>query len=297
MKLFFFLAILSCLIYSCGGGKENASKVDEVPKINNISSSKIDTFRNIVVLLDLSSRVRLPNQDKKDIAILQHILQVFESEQRVYGFQISKDKLDVKVALQDGAITQPFDFGDDLTIDMTVNQMNKPNFDVEKSKFTDGVIKLYQQAISGPTTGADIWNFFDDKLKVCIKNNQNNEYFKNKIIIISDGYLEFDTKIANSRPKGTYFDPKYRLLRNKNNWSEQLKSMKIALSPCGKFNNVEVLMLEVAPFNPVVNVNELQIIQTIWENWFSAMNIKSQILQTEDNSDNLKETISKFISK
>ena len=63
----------------------------------NENFEKTDTFTNTIILLDLSSRVRLPNQDRKDIAILQQIVDVFEANQRVYGFQISRDKLDIKI--------------------------------------------------------------------------------------------------------------------------------------------------------------------------------------------------------
>lgn len=301
MKLVFsYPVIFFCilLLHSCNSSN-NKNEMTHLIEQPNENFEKTDTFTNTIILLDLSSRVRLPNQDRKDIAILQQIVDVFEANQRVYGFQISRDKLDIKIAFQNNAITQPFDFGDDLTIDMSTPhlQMNKPNFDVEKSKFTDAVTKLYQQAVKGPTTGSDIWNFFDDKLMACLINGDSSTFFKNKVIILTDGYLEFDNEIAKLRPKGTYFDPKYRLLRNKTNWQEQMKAMKINLKPCKKFENVEVLMLEVTPFNSVINVNELQVIQTIWENWFSAMNINSKIIETEDNSLNLKTIITNFLSK
>lgn len=279
------ILFILCFYIGCDSGNQ-----DCVPP----PPPTIDTFKNVVILLDLSSRVRLPNQDKKDIAILQHIIAAFEQEQRQYGFQISEDKLDVKIALQDGAITQPFNFGDDLTIDMSVNQMNKPNFDTKKKSFLVAATQMYSQATKGPTTGADIWNFFDDRLSSCLKNEKK---FKNKIIILTDGYLEFDSKIANSRPKDTYFNPNYKLLRNKDNWQALFKTMKLGLRPCKKFDNTEVLMLEISPTKPVLYTNEYQILEKIWSSWFSDMNIPSQMVQTDGNTQNLKPVIQNFISK
>lgn len=258
---------------------------------------KLDTFRNVIVLLDLSSRIKLPYQDAKDKAILKNLVEVFEGFQRIYGFQISKDKLDVKIAFQQEAVTQPFEFGDDLTIDMSVPQMNKPNFDVKKSKFIDAVDRLYNRAIEGKTTGADIWNFFNSQLKYYLKNPDDRYFYKNKVIILTDGYLEFDKSISSRREKGTYFDPRYRLLRNKRDWEELFDTYNIKLRPCGTFDNVEVLMLEIVPYNQVQYNNEFQIIEKIWVSWFKDMKINATLHLSEDNVENLKFVLDSFLRK
>lgn len=292
--------IIVCLfcwaaILGCSGGKQGQDR--NIAEASSSESLKIDTFRNVIVLLDLSSRVNLLHQADKDKAILSQILAVFQECQMLYGFQISQDKLDIKIALQEDAITQPFEFGDDLTIDMTAKQMNKPNFDVEKQKFLLGVSKLYEQAVAGPTTGADIWNFFDDHLQTYLKKSEKGTVFKNKVIILTDGYLEFDGKIMNLRPKGTFFDARYKRLRNKKNWDKQFETMNLALTPCRTFENTEVLMLEIAPYNPVEYTNEYQIIEKFWLTWFGDMKIKSYLRQTQDNPQNLTQVIKTFLNE
>lgn len=290
------LTFCSCLLIigltSCSDEKQT-----NVGQKKPETTVKVDTFRNVIVLIDLSSRVNLPYQDAKDRAILKQLVEVFQNSQRKYGFQISKDKLDVKIAFQQGAVTQPFEFGDDLTIDMTAPQMNKPNFDVKKSKFIDAVDKLYNQAVKSKTTGADIWNFFNSHISNYIKKPDKKYVYKNKVIILTDGYLEFDRSISSPRQKGTYFDPRYRLLRNKPNWSELFDSYNIKLKPCGTFENTEVLMLEVVPYNAIQYSNEFQILEKIWLSWFKDMKINATLRLSEDNSENLKYVLNSFLEK
>lgn len=287
MRQLAFLAII-CLTISCGGG---GTQTTETTTTNSTTTS--EKFNNITVLLDLSSRVNLPNQVSKDTQIVKSILNAFEVLQRKYAFMASKDKLNITLAYQNSSVYDVYKIGNTkFSIDMTnkVGQnINKPIFDQKRADMESAVSELYQKAIGSPTDGADIWGFF------C--NDWHNYYkpdMKNKVIILTDGYLQFDKAITSKRPKGTYMTGLDKL-RNKSDWEELLPNLK--LSKCtNPIENTEVLILEVVPQNKAINTNEFQIIQKFWKTWFSDMNVSVEVFESDDISGN-DTRISNFLTK
>ena len=89
MKNIIFLSF--ALLFTCSQAPEE----QEVKKANN---DKV--FKNVVILLDLSSRVKILDQSKKDQEIIKGILDIFENDQRKYAFMASKDRLSVSLAYQ-----------------------------------------------------------------------------------------------------------------------------------------------------------------------------------------------------
>lgn len=118
----------------------------------------------------------------------------------------------------------------------------------------------------------------------------------NKIIILTDGYLQFDKSITTKRAKGTYMTGLEKL-RNKPNWEAVFAAQKLKLNACpNPIENTEVLVLEIAPQNKSVNTNEIQIIQKFWKTWFNDMHLKSDIFDTNDGDIN-KGKINEFLMK
>ena len=88
------------------------------------------------------------------------------------------------------------------------------------------------------------------------------------------------------------------LLRNNNDWEKIFTTKKLKLKPCAnKFENTEVLVLEVAPKDMHINTNEFQIINNFWKTWFNDMKIESTIYKTDDVSANIKLKIQEFLVK
>jgi hypothetical protein len=261
---------------------------------NNTTAAKAQTPINVVVLLDLSDRLKLSNQVAKDQEIIRNILNAFEQEQRKYGFMASKDKLSLSVAFQNSSKYNQYDLGNNrFMIDMlykNANPMNKPVFDEKKRAFDSAVVELYQKAIKSPTDGADVWGFF------CTGwNNVYQADKKNKVIILTDGYLQFSRDITSKRPTGTYMTS-FDKMRNQSDWEKTFNRLK--LTPCpASLSNTEVLVLEVSPKNKSINTNEFQIISKFWKTWFDDMKTYSEVYETSDVSGFTNDKITNFIKK
>ncbi|MDZ4683359.1 MAG: hypothetical protein SGI94_23180 [Saprospiraceae bacterium] len=66
------------------------------------SDAASPTFQNVIVLLDLSDRITLDGQLDKDQEIIHAVLDVFQDNQRKYGFINSQDQLRVAIAPEPG---------------------------------------------------------------------------------------------------------------------------------------------------------------------------------------------------
>lgn len=257
-------------------------------------------YNNVIVLLDLSNRIkpnRNPQQALKDQKIIHGLLQAFQERQKRYLFQISKDKIRVEVAYQKDSEYNTFQFGEDLFIDMGTPGMNKPIFDDKKEVFTKAVTKLYSEAVKSKTTGADIWSYFRDNLPSVLEVENDRVSYRNKLIILTDGYMDLDKELAGHRPVGTYMNYNHiGSLRNKSNWEEVYENSNISLMPHDiDYPNLEVLVIEVVPKDPSVNVNEFPIIKKYWFDWLDNMGIENLIYATNDNVNNTLGIINRFL--
>lgn len=255
-----------------------------------------ETFKNVVILLDLSNRVSLQNQMQKDQELISTVLSSFEQRQRKYAFQISKDKLSLALAYQSSSPYNLYNIGNNrFMINMEHQpgqQMNKPKFDEKVQDFKSAVTELYEKVADAPTDGADIWGFFcTDWSNIYQKDKQN------KVIILTDGYLDFDQEIRSKRPKGTYMRGLDRL-RNKSDWEQRFQDENLKLNKCEMaLENTEVLILEVAPRDKNIFTNEFQIIEKFWLTWFNDMNTHAEIYQTDDINANINQKIAEFIGR
>lgn len=277
---------------SCGKETEGATAATEVtaPK----------EYLNITLLLDLSERISpslKPQQAQRDLNTINALLEVFEKNQKKHLFIKSKDKLTVAVPRQRSSDYSASEFGDKLTIDMTAKGMNKPKFDERKKEFLSSINGLYAQATKSKTSGADIWGWFRDDVSAAIKkSNQDNIVYRNKLIILTDGYMDIDAALAIRRPEGTYMDYRdIQQLRNKSNWRDifEKKNMRLTPHPGVDYGNLEVLVLEVDPKDPTINTNELEIIKTYWGTWLEQ--IKPELHPQQDNPQATKDIIENFL--
>jgi len=148
-------------------------------------------------------------------------------------------------------------------------------------------------------TGADIWSFFRDfaaqYMMISYWDVHNGVFYQyaNKMVIITDGYLNFTPDIEKMRPPGTFMY--INKLRNVNGWQNIFE--KYALSPVNQqFINTDILMLEINPVNPTVNINEIEIIKKYWTAWFDKMKVqKVMIYQNSEPIQVIDQALRKFI--
>lgn len=273
-----FRAIACCvlaLFSSCG--EEVSTETED----KAAGKSKLEPL-NIVLVLDLSNRlVKTPGQGEKDQEVIQSILEIFEERQKRQAFITSKDLFQVVVAPQPNVPTAT---NDSLRIDMR-NKKKKgsggkaligwPKYQQERETFKRAVKQIYEQALQEPFTGADIYTFFCTELP----KNFTVAEAKTKVIVLTDGYLEFDRQYLSSRPACTYMQELDKMRAEKDRWEQRFKRKELALCPCQgqAFQHTEVLMLETAPLFKGTSVYEFPMIEHYWKTWFDAMGLPAEI--------------------
>ena len=124
--------------------------------------------------------------------------------------------------------------------------------------------------------GSDIWGFFKKQVDTyCIK-----EEARNIIVILTDGYI-FDTN--NKQIDGDNYS--YILPQTLQNPKSGLIVSRQGLK------NLEVLMLEVNPYDP----KHQDQMESIITNWFQGMEIQNSYVGMTDQPSNTKLIIDKFM--
>jgi len=265
------------------------------------SDAASPTFQNVLILLDLSDRITLDGQLDKDQEIIKAVLDVFQDNQKKFGFINSKDRLRVAIAPEPG-VTAIAD--DRLVIDMSTMvkgrkptaSKGKPAFDEIREEFENELADLYTEAAENLNTGADIYTFFCTTLPVSFLEDSEKA---TKVIVLTDGYLYFNKEFQKKRPPGSYMiDRQVDKQRKAKDWEAYYDKYKLALKACKKgLDNVEVLFLEIAPKFQGQSVNEFDIVSHYWSEWFSAMGVEAQIYPHNHQVSNIKGYIKSFLKR
>lgn len=275
MRTFFFPALLvagGLFLAACSTG--SASEEGGAPE------GRPEPL-NVVVVLDLSNRlVKTPRQADKDQAIIQSVLNIFAERQKRQAYITSDDILRLTAAPQPDVETST---NDSLRIDMSVKKasigntslIGLPKFKAERERFEGALAKLYRQALAAPFTGADFYTFFCTELP----RNFSDPNRKTKVLVLTDGYLEFDRPYLTRRPKCTYMRELDKMRREKEKWKDRFDRKELALCPCTgqHFDNTEVLFLETAPLYKGSSVYEFPMIEHYWKTWFDTMGLPATI--------------------
>lgn len=291
MKTFNFALLALTALLICSNTNSSPSKEEN-------SLAKLEPI-NIVVLLDLSDRIiKTDGQADKDLDIIKSILDKFEERQKRQVYITSKDRLRVLVAAQPGVNVSS---NDDLVIDM--NQLKQPKnggsigrpaFVKAREKFSSALKNLYDKALKSPHTGADIYTFFCSDYPVNIMSND--ATVKNKLIVITDGYLNFDAGSIPQRPKCTYMRNLTQLRTAKQDWKSYFQKNDLAMCPCTrKFKNTEVILLETAPLNKGTSVYEFDIVEHYWKEWFKTMSLPVQVFPHDNQVSNISDKVKAFL--
>jgi len=294
------LLLLSFVLLSCAN--------DEKPKEPTINfdcsgSEKNNENLNINILLDLSDRINPkinPNKAmdyfKRDIGYITSISKSFQCH--IANKKSRKINDNIKIFIEPESNIPALN-----TISTSLNlKFNKDNSTIEK---INSISTIYEKNINDiykiatdqdKYDGSNIWGFFKNKIKDYIKNDQ-----KNILIILTDGYL-FDKS-----NKGLKSDKKYANFTsstiksfdlNNSNWKSTFTKNNIGILPANEnLENLEVLVIGLNPNKKNDNPYELDILKSLWENWFKDMGVTKYAIKTADLPSDLDETIKNFISK
>ena len=182
MKNILTIIAISIILYSCN------SQANETPKIKKSN--------NYVVVIDLSDRI-IQRQDQVEIdtVAIRALFEKFEKSVQNNLTVKSSDKFSLRIIPQKKSSLPVSIFENSLSIDMgkftAAEKLNKLN--TFKSNFSNHLKSLYQQAFLGNKSsdfaGVDIWQYFNDQI-----NSDLDRDFNNQVLIITDGYFDFQDK-------------------------------------------------------------------------------------------------------
>ena len=259
------------------------------------------TSINLIIIPDLSRRIidtiNNPKQIENDKFVLHTIWQSFVGFSKLK--QDTKDKLMINVTDIDQAKGQFESIANNLIFDLSSHKgkSNRLYFTSEKEKqFMNSINILYNSAKQKPL-GADYRFYLRRYLTNHLKTPTLFDNYINKVVIITDGYLEAQGKPPDTKIYG-YEKPLYEAVSNGNILDIitlnglNIPNVDINLS------NTEVLVCEVNE-RKIGKGYDFEILKTYWEDWFKRMNVKQKItfIQREQATNVTAIKINEFIIK
>ncbi len=225
---------------------------------------------NYVVVLDLSDRIiGKQGQVNIDTNAIRAVFERFEKSVQKNIVVKSKDKFCIRIIPQKQSSLPGNSFENNLSIDMgKYNAAEKlVKLNQFRANFSMQLGLLYQQALLGNKSsdfaGVDIWQYFNDQV-----NSDLDAGYNNKVIILTDGYFDFEDKAhgINANNQSTTTSP---LLAKMNglNWKKELGEKKLGIIPVKL--NIAAKWL-VCGIQPKVNSKDLlesEKLGYLWEQW------------------------------
>lgn len=258
---------------------------------------------NYIILLDLSDRILFNNQQQvpKDISVINSIYGVFKSKMGVkdptHLYYSLHDKLKVLIAPQKTTPKTLYDMVGSLRIDLSAEQPDKKGALIEETEKTFNRVlpEIYKQAVIGNNSnaysGADIWRYFNEDLADDLEKDGQNTLF-----IITDGYMDLEKTDERPSQNNRYASCSQiiNLLKKYPDWEAKFTEGDYGfLSVNKKFSNLKVVLLQV---NPKEDWNgEYSLMTKIWGKWFTEMGISNYRFIKDDNVNEVKESMEKFM--
>lgn len=237
---------------------------------------------NISIFLDLSDRLERslsPSQMSRDTAIISYLCDYFRN--KTLGPQILNSRNNIRVFFYPTPDEPEIaTLAQNLSVDMASLKGIEKRTTLEnmKENFLPALSQIYSLALKNGKAkkwpGCDIWDFFSHKKvdQLCLRPGA-----RNVLIILTDGYLYYAKNIQQEGNAFSYIVPK--TLANPNS-SLIVKRQGL--------ENLEVLMLEINPFNP----KQREPLIHVLENWFKAMGVE-KFLAVETDLPSTTQTIIK----
>jgi hypothetical protein len=245
---------------------------------------------NLIVVPDLSGRINdetnNPGQISNDTLLLNQIWRSFESVSRLKIN--SADRLIVDVAGGNQAAGQFRSVADQLIFDLSQfkDKSNKLFFQARNNQFQTHIAELYHLAQQNPQ-GADYWSYFNHDLKRNIRASTLFTNYRNGLIILTDGYLEAQTKEATGTAlyTGSYVQrlSVFNKLRAGHPVTDAISDITPIMDCSDHFRDLEVLVLEVNPRHHLSaqepkdpgTPRDFDILRKLWSDWFKKLEVKN----------------------
>lgn len=285
LSILFFIALLfsSCL-----------------PKPQN----KHLNYQNIVILSDMSSRIRNPRFPQKDVAEIEKITQFFKNECVKPGKKIG-DRSEISFSALSKNATIRIDLGgmknsfDKQSFINSTGKYVNNGLDKKIFNFNDSVEHYYKTVVD---PGLDLISLLMEKINsgnlilqdkiITIGLDTTYIHYENNIYIFTDGYLEYSLAEKKLNPQYYFGEPEIKKVRQycqKNHLdiaSALKQDPKLGLPPSkssfNKLINLHILETierdkntEFGTFSHPVGLRDNEILEAVWKKWAKDSGFKS----------------------
>lgn len=238
---------------------------------------------NISIFIDLSDRLDrelTPSQMERDTAIIGNLTQIFINDCVKRG-KIINSKNHFQIFFHPiPKSSEIATLAKNLNFDMASVPLpeKKQILAGMREKVVTNISQIYRNTLDAKSwPGSDIWAFFTDKK---VDNQCIRQGYRNLLIILTDGYLFY---VHNKRKEGKAYS--YVLPQTISDPESSLIVGRDGL------DNLEVLMLEVNPYEPIQRDKLIQVL----EDWFKGMGVKHFVVSDTDLPVNTETIIRNFI--
>jgi hypothetical protein len=258
---------------------------------------------NVIVIPDLSRRItdtlNNPSQIEHDKTVFKAVWNTFVEYSKLK--QDSKDRIIVDVTDIDQARGQFGNIANQLQFDLSTHsgKSNRLYFTQEKeTQFTKAIDELYFSAASQPL-GADYILYLRRYLSKHLKFPTLYDDYINKVIIITDGYLELEKRFDYGRGScWNYTEINPQLLNASSNQeiNDVITSLDLNIPKADiDLSNTEILVCEVNE-RKYSKGKDLEILRVYWKDWFNRMNAKEiKVLPRDQATDRTTSDVKEFI--
>jgi hypothetical protein len=253
---------------------------------------------NYVVVLDLSDRlIQKADQVNIDTSAIRAVFEKFEKSVQRNIVVKSKDKFSIRIIPQKSSSLKCDVFENDLSIDMgkysAADKLEKLN--KFRITFSIQLRLLYQQALLGSNkkayAGVDIWQYFNDQI-----NSDLDIQYNNKVMIVTDGYFDFEDKLHGIKNQKQSTTTAPILLKMKNfNWKKDAEAKDLGIIPVKLTVPAKWLVCCIQPKLNCSDLLEAEKLGFLWIKWLNqsgANNVCNPILNSS--SEKIKSLIAKI---
>ena len=256
---------------------------------------------NVIVVPDLSRRIIDEYNNPDQIANDQMIIEtIWEEFVKVSKFKKqSNDFFSVNVTDMDQAKGAFSSIANNLRLDLSEKEKNQPN----RTLFNDSldqivktnVSKLYAAAQQQPL-GADYKFYFRRYLPNQLKTPDLKSNYRNKLVIITDGYLEGENQPVDTKIIGYEKELKAAVLNG--TIDQTIKQLGLSIPAVAvDLSHTDVLICEVNE-RKIGKGYHFEILQSYWTQWLESMGAKSiTFIGREQSTQQTQKQIRQFFKK
>lgn len=255
MKTSKYFAILICIL-SFATSLANAETIKRDPI-------------NYTIILDLSDRVLNPNQLSYDIEQIKVMFSKFKQKAKQNLIITSKDRFIVKIIPQSNSPLNIDYFENALQLRLDQISIKDKNNRLNRldNQLSEILQKLESEALYGNKSsdyaGVDLWAFMNEN-----KENVTFPNYENTIIILTDGYLDFENNNHVMKIGNQYTSTKFINALNMKNWKEDAKEKNYGIIPIKINVNANWVISGIKSKNPndLMQINKLKY---FWSKWIN----------------------------